>query len=77
MYLRIFGQLHRRFSAKNGQKLNRSDGFWLRRQASENFRIFRAIIPSQSTNFNPKLCNWLELGGGLRPPRYAHAVAHL
>ena len=46
-----------------------SDGFWLRRQARENFRVFRAIIPSQSTNFNPKICTWLELGGGSRPPR--------
>ena len=55
---------NRRFSAKNGQKMRFSDNFWLRREAQEIFRVFRAILPSPSTNFNPKFCTWLELGGG-------------
>ena len=42
--------------------------YWLRRQARENFKVFRAIIPSQSTNFYPKFCTWLELGGGQDHP---------
>ena len=34
----------------------------------KNFRVFRPRIPSQSTNFNPKFCTWLELAGGRDPP---------
>ena len=43
-------------TAKNGNFL------WFFSRA-ENFGVFRARVPSESTIFTPKFCTWLELGG--------------
>ena len=38
------------FFGEKRPKMKFSYSFW---DAQENFRVFRAVIPSQSTNFNP------------------------